>query len=143
MAPQLFFEDVTEKMAIPARVQPTSSRLSVMWAAASGDFDPIHYDQAFARGQRLPDMIVNGRLKLALLSQMITIFMGPQGRLRKISARHQSMDIVGQPLTLKGVVTRKYQEQEENFVECEIWVENPAGERTSCGSATVALPSRK
>ncbi len=110
---------------------------------ASGDFDPIHYDRGFALGQRLPDIIVNGRFKLALLSQLMTNFMGPHGRLRKISARHQSMAIVGQTLTLKGVVTRKYREQEENFVECEIWVENPKGEKTSLGSATVVLPSRK
>jgi len=82
-------------------------------------------------------------LKLALLTQLMTHFMGPQGRLKKISARHQSMDIVGKNLTVKGVVTRKYQEGKELWIDCEVWVESEEGEKTSIGSATTSLPSRE
>lgn len=142
MAVQLYFEVVAEKMALPILVNPTSSRMSAMWAAASGDFDPIHYDKDFALAQKLPDIIVNGRFKLALLAQLMTNFMGPHGRLRKISARHQGMDIVGRNLTAKGTVTKKYSQGEEHLVDCDIWVENPEGEKTSLGSATITLPSQ-
>jgi hypothetical protein len=38
------------------------------------------------------------------------------------------------------VVTRKYVEGGENFVDLEIWAENPKGERTAAGSATVSFP---
>jgi hypothetical protein len=36
------FEDITKNMGIPILVKETSSLLSAKWAAASGDFDPIH-----------------------------------------------------------------------------------------------------
>ncbi len=143
MPSSLMFEDVSEKMAIPILVKDSSSRLSAMWAAASGDFDPIHYDKDFARAQKLPDIIVNGRLKIALLAQLLTDFAGPKGRLRRLAARHQGMHIVGKPLTLKGTVTKKYRDGGENRVDCEIWVESPEGEKNSLGTATIALPSRE
>jgi acyl dehydratase len=143
MTSVLYFEDVNEQMPIPVVSKETSSRLSAMWAAASGDFDPIHYDKDFALAQKLPDIIVNGRLKIALLGQLMTTFMGPRGRLKRLAARHQAMDIVGKPLSCKGQVTRKYRVRGENLVDCEIWVESPEGEKSSTGSATIALPSRK
>ena len=43
----------------------------------------------------------------------------------------------------KGVVKRKYKENGENLVECEIWAENAQGQRTVPGTAIVALPSRE
>ena len=52
------------------------------------------------------------------------------------------MDIPGTPVTIKGVVTKKYQESGDNLVDCEIWLQNEKGEKTTPGSATVALPSR-
>jgi hypothetical protein len=50
------------------------------------------------------------------------------------------MDRLGELLTLRGVVTRKYVEGAENLVDLEIWAENPRGERTTAGSATVFFP---
>jgi acyl dehydratase len=143
MAAQICFEDVKESTPLPPLRKPTSTRLSALWAAASGDFDPIHYDKEYALAQKLPAIIVNGRLKLALLVQLVTNFMGPAGRLRKISLRHQSMDLVGRDLILKGVITRKLVHEGESLIECELWVENPDGEKTSIGSATIGLPLRE
>lgn len=137
--PQLFHE-IRENVEIPPLVLSTSSRLSAKWAAASGDFDPIHYDNDYAVRHNLPGTIVNGRLKIALLGRLLTSFAGPSGRLKRLAARHQGMDRLWELLTLRGVVTRKYVEGGENLVDLEIWAENPAGERTAVGSATVSLP---
>ena len=54
----------------------------------------------------------------------------------------RSWAIPGTPVTAKGVVTKKYQDKSENLVDCDIWLENEKGEKTTPGSATVALPSR-
>ncbi len=43
---------------------------------------------------------------------------------------------------LGHLVTKKYQEQGANLVDCDIWLENEKGEKTTPGSATVALPVR-
>jgi acyl dehydratase len=141
--PQLFFEEIAEKMELSVHRKETSSRFSAQWAAASGDFDPIHYDQAYALAQKLPGAIINGRLKMALFSRMLTDFMGPAGRLKRLAARHQGMDLVGQPLTLKARITRKYTAPGENLVDCEIWMEDGQRKQTAIGSATFSLPSQK
>ena len=142
MPKQLFYEDVKEGMEIPSLVKETSPRMSVEWAGASGDYDPIHYDRDYARKRRFPDAVVNGRLKVAWLIQLMSNWIGDEGRLKKIGCQHRGMDIIGDPVKCKGVVTKKYVEDGEHLVECDIWTENPKGEKTAPGKATVALPSR-
>ena len=52
------------------------------------------------------------------------------------------MDYPGQEMTCKGVVTAKRQENGENLVDLDIWTQNPQGQKTTPGTATVALPDR-
>jgi len=142
MSYQLMFEDTTKNMEIPMLVKETSSLLSAKWAAASGDFDPIHYDKEYAVGQKLPSTVVNGRFKVALLCHFMTAYGGPAGRLKRLAVRHQGMDLVGNTISCKGLVTRKYAERGECLIDCEIWIEDSQEKKTARGSATIALPSR-
>jgi hypothetical protein len=52
------------------------------------------------------------------------------------------MDQPGSKVVCKGRVTRKYVENGQHMVDCEIWLENAKGEKTTPGSATAILPSR-
>ncbi|PWB65952.1 MAG: hypothetical protein C3F14_04885 [Deltaproteobacteria bacterium] len=140
MAEPLRYEEVSIGMEVPALIKETSSRMSARWAAASGDYDPIHYDRTYALNQKLPDIIVNGRLKIALLSQMMINWIGPQGSLEKIGAIHRGMDIVNDAVACKGEVVKKYVENGRKLLECRIWTENRQGEKTAQGNAVVALP---
>lgn len=142
MAKQRFFEEVAPGSEIGPLVKETSILLSVKWAGASGDYDPIHYDKEYAVSRGLPTTIVNGRLMVCFLVQMLTEWMGRGGTLRKVACQHRGMNLVGEPLTCRGKVTRKYEKSGEHYVECEIWVENPQGDRTGPGSALVTLPTR-
>ena len=49
--------------------EPMDSQRLVIWAAASGDFYQIHYDDDFAKGNNLPDIIVHGALKGMLVGR--------------------------------------------------------------------------
>jgi acyl dehydratase len=142
MAEQVFWEDVTEGMELPPLVKNPTTRQLVQYAGASGDYYEIHYDTAYAIGNGLPGPILHGALKNAFLGQLMTDFAGTQGVLKRLSCQYRGMDVPGQPITGKGTVTRKYQEQGLRLVDCEIWLENPEGQKTTPGSATVALPSR-
>ncbi len=73
----------------------------------------------------------------------MTSWVGEHGTLRKLSAQYRGMDVPGTPIYAKGVVTKKYVENGENLVECDIWLENHKGEKTTPGSALVALPAKK
>ena len=141
MSQQVYFEDVREGTELPTlRKDPTTQQL-VMYAGASGDYYQIHYDQGYARGNGLPDVILHGALKNAFLGQLMTDWVGEHGSLKKLTVQYRGMDVPGSPILAKGVVTKKG-EGGENTVECDIWLENADGEKTTPGSAVVTLPSR-
>jgi acyl dehydratase len=142
MNEQLYYEDiVVGSEIIPLVKQPTTRQL-VMWAGASGDYYPIHYDKDFAQSKGLPCVIVHGQLIGCFLGQLVTDWVGEQGSLRKISCSYKSANFPGQTLICKGKVNKKYVEDSEYYVECNLWVENTKGERTISGKALVTFPAR-
>ena len=142
MGEPVFWEDVEEGMAIPTIVKVPSTRQLVQYAGASGDFYEIHYDKDYAQGTGLPGVIIHGALKNAFLAQLVTDWIGEQGTLKKLSCEYRGMDVPGDTLTCRGTVTKKYIQDGRHTVDCQIWLENSKGERTTPGSATVNLPSR-
>lgn len=153
MAEQVYWEDVNEGEDIPTLVKNCSTQQLVMWAAASGDFYQIHYDERFAKGNNLQDIIVHGALKGAFLGQLLHDWVGEAGRIKRFGCQYRGMDYPNQEILCKGRITRKYTEDGEHLVDLEIWTEtgqaaddgrpkNPPGMKTTPGTATVALPSR-
>ena len=140
---QVYFEDVKEGMELPALMKHPTRQQLVMYAGASGDFYPIHYDLEFARAVGLDEVILHGALKSAFLGQLVMEWMGEAGTLKKLSAQYRGMDPAEKPMHCKGLVTRKYVEDGEHLVECDIWAENGDREKTTPGSALVALPTRQ
>lgn len=143
MAEQVYWDDVKEGTELTSVVKNPTTQQLVKYAGASGDYYQIHYDQDFAKSNNLDGVILHGALKNAFLGHLVTKWMGPQGDLKRLACQYRGMDMPDSPVTAKGVVTRKYQEQGANLVDCEIWLENKDGEKTTPGSATVVLPSRK
>lgn len=143
MSKQVYFNDVEAGTEVPALVKNPTTRQLVKWAGASGDFNEIHYDKDFAIGTGLPGVIIHGRLKAAFLGQLMTDWVGAEGQLKKFSCSYKAMDAPGSPLTCKGKVARKYDKEGQGFVDCDMWIENAKGERTTEGKATVVLPVRK
>ena len=143
MGETVFWEDEQEGMEIPSLVKAPTTRQLVQYAGASGDFNEIHYDKDFAQAIGLPGPILHGALKNAFLAQFITDWVGAEGILKKLSCQYRGMDVPGDTLVCKGTVTKRYVEEGEHMVECEIWLPNRKGERTTLGSAAVVLPSRR
>jgi len=140
---QIYFDDIEVGMTLPTLTkQPTKQQL-VMYAGASGDFYPIHYDLEFARSVGLDEVILHGALKSAFLGQLVLEWMGEAGKLKKLSVQYRKMDPADKPMYCKGVVSRKYVEMKEHLVECQIWAENGDGEKTTPGSALIDLPTRQ
>ena len=153
MTKQLYWEDVQEKTEIPPLLKVATTQTLVKWAGASGDFNPLHYDHFFAASQGADKPVVTGQLKRAWLVQLITDWMGESGTIKKLSCHFRATDYPrlmktitepdeGETWWCKGKVNRKYIENGEYSVSCNIWVENSKGEKTTTGSATVILPSR-
>ncbi len=139
---QIYFEDTREGQEITTLVQNCDSQRLVFWAAGSGDYYQIHYDKDFAQRTGLPERIVHGALKHALLGRMLHEWMGEQGRVRRLACQYRGMDMIDKDVTCKGVVTGKRKEGGQALVELEVWTEDPQGSKTTPGTATVSLPSR-
>ena len=140
MSTQPYLDDAAIGTELPALVKEPTTRQLVMYAGASGDFYEIHYDKDFAAEQGLPGVILHGALKSAYLGQLVTDWVGAEGRLLSLSVRYREMDVPGDVLTCKGTVVER--DEDAGSVRCDIWIENGAGTRTTTGEAVVALPSR-
>ena len=142
MTSQPNFDDVQVGDHLPPlEKRPTTQQL-VMYAGASGDYYQIHYDQEFARAKGLPGVIIHGALKNAFLGQLITDWMGPEGRLVELSVRYREMDVPDDVLTCQGAVVERREEGTMRLVRCELWIENGKGVRTTTGEVLVSLPNR-
>jgi acyl dehydratase len=153
MAKQIYYEDVEVGSEVTALKKIATTRMLVQYAGASGDFNPLHYEEDFAKNLGVGRPIVHGLLKRAWLVNLMTDWMGQDGTLKKLSCRYRGMDyprkmktfddpVDGDTWLCKGKVTKKYIDNEAHLVECEIWVENDKGEKNTTGAAVAVLPSR-
>jgi acyl dehydratase len=74
----------TELPPITVRVQRVSL---VMYAGASGDFNPIHWNERFAKAVGLPDVISHGMLTMASAGRVVTDWIGDPGALVEYGVR--------------------------------------------------------
>jgi acyl dehydratase len=137
-----FYEDVSEGGEIPPFVVDHLSRTDlVRYAGASGDFNPIHHDEEFARAAGNPTVFGHGMLTAGLVGKCITNFVGVEG-LRRYKVRFATRVWPGDTITCKGRITRKYEEGGERRIDGEVVALNQKGEAAVMGSFTAALPSR-
>jgi acyl dehydratase len=139
---QLYFDDVEVGSELkPLSKKPTACNL-LMWAGASGDLNPIHWDTSYARKRGLPGIVVHGQLAGCYLGQLVTGWMGPLGIIKKLTISYRGLNLPGDELTCRGVVTKKQEADGQLLVTAKLSAENPRGEQTLGGTVTVALPSR-
>ena len=79
--------------------------LTVRYAGASGDFNPIHYDERFARSVGLPGMILHGLWSMAQVARAHTeAFGGPQA-LAGLTVEFRGMGVPEREVRVHGSVT--------------------------------------
>lgn len=66
----------------------------VMYAGASGDFNPIHWNEPFAKAVGLPDVIAHGMYTQAQLGRLLVEWLGDPGRLLSLSTRFSAPVVV-------------------------------------------------
>jgi len=72
---------------VAERVFLINRELLKSYANASGDQNPIHQDEAFAKSVGLPDVIAHGMLTMALVAKFVTDWVGGSGAVKEFSAR--------------------------------------------------------
>ena len=78
--------------------------LTVRYAGASGDFNPIHIDEEFARGIGLPGRILHGLWTMAQVARAQTEAAGGPQALRRLSVQFRGMGLAEQEITVTSTV---------------------------------------
>ena len=96
--------DLTAGAEIPeVRVTP-DKYLTVRYAGASGDFNPIHIDEEFARAVGLPGRILHGLWTMAQVARAQTEAAGGPEHLKRLSVQFRGMGLPEQEVVVKGTV---------------------------------------
>lgn len=135
----LKFEDIGVGQEIPVFTHRFDRMDAVIYAGASGDFNPIHTNPFFAKDvAMLPDVIAHGLFNMALLGKAVIDWIGDPGYLKKLSCQFRGMVIPEETVNFKGKVREKL---EDNLVVLDIWAEKEDGsEVLKGGEATVYIP---
>jgi len=87
MAAAIAYEDVEVGTELPAKSFPITRATLVQYAGASGDFNPIHWNEKFAREVGLPDVIAHGMFTMAAAIQVVTDWLGDPGAVLEYGVR--------------------------------------------------------
>jgi acyl dehydratase len=95
----------------PRQYQVTRADL-VRYAGASGDFNPIHWNERVAMSVGLPDVIAHGMLTMALAGRFLTEWAGDPAAVTEFGVRFSAPVVVpdddkGALVEIAGVVTGK------------------------------------
>jgi acyl dehydratase len=89
----------------PAReFGPLTRQMFVRYAGASGDLNPMHYDDQLAQSAGYPSVFAQGMFSAALLAGFATNWLGA-GSVRRFGVRFREQVWPGDVLTCSGVVT--------------------------------------
>jgi len=132
--------EITEGMEMrPLTKGPIRVRELAMFAVATSEFVDIHYDRGFAQASGLPDTIIQGWYKTALIAQMLKNWAADNNALKRLNVQHRAMDVSGSTLTAGGTVTGITRNGGTAQVECDVWIQNQHGKKTTMGTATLQI----
>jgi acyl dehydratase len=119
------------------RVVHTIERADLIrYAGASGDFNPIHWNDEWAKSVGLPGVIAHGMFSMGVAARMISAFAEDPAAIKRLRVRFSAMIQPGQTLTVSGEVA----EIDGDRVKVRFWGEDEAGNRVlSKGEAELEL----
>jgi acyl dehydratase len=84
----------------------------VRYAGASGDFNPIHWNERVATSAGMPDVISHGMLTMAMVGRLVSDWAGDPGAVVEYGSRFTKPVVVpddeaGASLVVSGVVATK------------------------------------
>jgi acyl dehydratase len=111
----------------------------VMYAGASGDYNPVHTDEVFAtKIAGYPTVFAHGMLSMGATGRMLTNWVG-DGRLTKYGVRFVSQVWPGDTLTARATVEALRDEGGQKLVDLKVVTTNQDGKEVVSGYATARL----
>jgi 3-hydroxybutyryl-CoA dehydratase len=122
--------------AIPATPTQVTRALIDQFGEIANDFNPVHFDDEFARGRGFAGAIAHGAVSASLLFEMMVHWL-PDWPLAgdNMEIAFVAPVLVGDSVTAKGVV----ESIGDGKAVCEVWCEKAAGKKVIAGKAHVVL----
>ncbi|MFD4136232.1 MaoC family dehydratase [Streptomyces goshikiensis] len=102
MTAQIQYADVEVGTELPSGSFPVTRATLVRYAGASGDFNPIHWNEKFAKEVGLPDVIAHGMFTMAEAIRVVTDWVGDPGAVVEYGVRFTKPVVV--PNDQRGAV---------------------------------------
>jgi acyl dehydratase len=99
---------------LPPHTFHINRALLVAYANASGDQNPIHQDEAFAKSVGLPDVIAHGMLTMALAGKYVADQAGGSSAVKEFSVRFTKPVVVPAETDVELIVSGKVAEITES-----------------------------
>jgi acyl dehydratase len=136
VSPRREVAQVTAGDELPPVDHPIQRIDLVRYAGASGDLNPIHWDEQWATSVGLPGVIAHGMFSMAIAARMLSAYAGDPAAVKRVRVRFSAMIRPGQTLTVSGEVAGVEGKQ----VSVRFWGEDDAGNRVlSKGEAELEL----
>ena len=87
MSAKIAYDGVEVGTELPARTFTVTRATLVRYAGASGDFNPIHWNEKFAKEVGLPDVIAHGMFTMAEAIRVVTDWVGDPGAVVEYGVR--------------------------------------------------------
>jgi len=99
------FDDVKVGDEIPVRSKVVRREEVKAYADASGDQNPIHQDESFARMVGLPGIIAHGMFTMAHLTSTLTSWLGDPAALKGVDVQFRSVVEMDETIEAGGTIT--------------------------------------
>ena len=137
MTAQPLVGDLAVGDELPTATRNASRAQLFLYSAATHNPHRIHYDRDYAITEGHPDIIVHGPLQGAWLSQYVTDWAGPRGRMLTLTWQNRKSALPEHDYFFRGTVRGV----EGDVVELEVWAEDGDGTVLMPGTASVRLPA--
>lgn len=141
MAAKIAYGDVEVGTELPAQDFPVTRATLVQYAGASGDFNPIHWNEKFAKEVGLPDVIAHGMFTMAEAIRVVTDWTGDPAAVVEYGVRFTKPVVVpnddqGAVIEVSGKVAAKL---DDNKVRVDLLVKSAGQKVLGMSRAVVQL----
>ncbi|MGM9923077.1 MAG: MaoC/PaaZ C-terminal domain-containing protein [Bacillus sp. (in: firmicutes)] len=134
----LQYETLQEGQQLEPLVKdPVTKVQLVKYAGASGDYNPLHTDDEFAKKIGMPGVIAHGMLVMGFLGQYVRELAGTSADPVTFKMRFGAMTKPGDAITCSAIIKKVYEEDRQRYAALELVAEKAPGKVVGSGEAVL------
>ncbi|CAH0171297.1 MaoC/PaaZ C-terminal domain-containing protein [Peribacillus sp. Bi134] len=136
----LNYESLHEGQRLESLFKPPVTKVQlVKYAGASGDFNPLHTDDAFAQEIGMQGVIAHGMLVMGFLGEYVMKLAGDQAVPANFKMRFGAVTVPGDRITCSAFVKNLYEERGQRFVRLYVIAEKEPEQVVGTGEVVLRI----